>query len=321
MKSPSIQIVCPAKPGTRYGNRITALRWQKILRQLGCRTKITMDLNQGSPDLLLALHARRSAGSILDFHRQYPERPIILTLTGTDLYRDIRNSAAAKTSLRLANRIIVLQEAGRIELTPALRGKTRVIYQSVTPLRTQPPARPRQLRVIVAGHLRDVKDPFRAARAVRRLPTDSRVVVDHYGAAMNGQMAHRAREEMRRNARYRWHGEVPRGTLRRLIKRSWLMVLSSKMEGGANVLSEALADGTPVLASRISGSVGILGTRYQGYFTVGNTKELQILLRKCAEDHSFYATLQRQCAKRAFLVHPERELAAWRRVLAEFDVD
>ena len=160
MKLSRIQIVCPAKPGTRFGNRITALRWQAILRQLGCRTRITVDYDRSKPDLLLALHARRSASSIAVFHDQCPDRPIVLALTGTDLYPGIRTDSVAQQSLRKATSVVVLQNAALRELTPAIRRKTRVIYQSVSPLQKQRPQNPRQLRVVVAGHLRQLKDPF-----------------------------------------------------------------------------------------------------------------------------------------------------------------
>ena len=317
MNSLRIQIVCPAKPGTRFGNRVTALRWQAILKQLGCRVRLVNNYEHRPTDVLLALHARRSASSIAQFREHQPRQPIILALTGTDLYQDLRGSQTAQDSLRRATRIVVLQDQALNELTPTQRRNVRVIYQSDHPVRARRPTQPRTLRVIVAGHLREVKDPFRAALAVRNLPTASRIVVDHFGAAMHTRMAKRAQDEMRRNKRYRWHGEITRGALRQRLARCWLLVLSSKLEGGANVLSEALANGTPVLSSNIAGSVGLLGSDYRGYFDVGATKELRTQLRTCEEDDSYYEVLRKQVCQRTYLVDPARELAAWRLLLAE----
>jgi glycosyltransferase involved in cell wall biosynthesis len=100
------------------------------------------------------------------------------------------------------------------------------------------------------------------------------------------------------------------------LRRSHAMVLSSLSEGGANVISEAVVAGVPILASRIDGNVGLLGADYPGYFPVGNTQALARLLQRIETDQRFVATLGRAIARRAPLFRPEREIAAWRRLLA-----
>jgi glycosyltransferase involved in cell wall biosynthesis len=95
------------------------------------------------------------------------------------------------------------------------------------------------------------------------------------------------------------------------------MVLSSRMEGGANVISEALADEVPILASRIAGSVGILGAGYPGFFPTGDTAGLARLLQRAMTDPAFYARLKEWCVKLKPLVDPARERAAWASLLAE----
>ena len=243
-------------------------------------------------------------------------RPAIVALTGTDLYGDLRTSAAAQRSLALATRLILLQPRGITELAGRFRPKARVIYQSVTPIATPAP-RQRVFEICVSGHLRPVKDPFRAAVAARYLSPSSRILVTHIGAALSAAMAKRADDEMRRNSRYRWLGEVPHGKARQILARSCALVLSSKMEGGANVLAEAVTAGVPALASRISGSIGMLGDDYAAYFPVGDTDQLASLMHRCEVDERYYRRLQSQCAERAPLFRPERESEAWRSVLAE----
>src|SRR2546423_15710819 len=126
-----ISIVTPAPPDSRHGNRITALRWATILRRLGNRVTILQTYDGKPYDLLVALHARKSHSSIVSFRRQHPLAPILVTLTGTDLYRDIRANHIAQESLDIATRIVVLQPKAIEELLPSWRKKTRVIYQSV----------------------------------------------------------------------------------------------------------------------------------------------------------------------------------------------
>jgi len=317
-----IGIITPAPARSRYGNRVTALRWARLLRGLRQQVRVEQTYEGEPYELLIALHARRSYPSIRRFHRDHPRHPLVVALTGTDLYRDLARSRIAHKSLDLATRIVVLQPRARDELLPRLRKKLRVIYQSVaTPLRQRPahlhPGSRRNFDVCVIGHLRPVKDPFRTAMAARRLPAASRVRILHLGAAMTEAMARRAREETNLNPRYHWLGEQPRWRVQRILQQSQLCVLSSKLEGGANVVSEAIAAGVPLLASCIPGSIGLLGDDYPGYFRVGDTEGLTRLLARAETDREFLAKLRSQCAKLVPLFDPARERAAWRQLLEE----
>jgi putative glycosyltransferase (TIGR04348 family) len=298
---------------------VTALRWARILRNLGHRVTVLQEYERQPVDLLIALHARRSAKSVARFHRRFPARPVVVALTGTDLYRDIRTSKTAQRSLDLARRLILLQSLGLQELPRKVRHKARVIYQSVA--RPQKNASPlkRVFEVCVLGHLRPVKDPLRTAMASRRLPPHSRIGVTHLGAALSDEMADRARAEMSRNPRYRWRGELPRRAALRILARSRLLVLTSRLEGGANVVSEALAAGVPIVSSRIAGSMGILGEDYPGYFPVGDTQTLSELLASAESDAAFYRTLKQRCRQLARFVEPSRERQAWAKLLRELD--
>lgn len=132
---------------------------------------------------MIALHARRSAASVAAWHAAFPERPLVLVLTGTDLYRDIETDADAQRSLALAQRLVVLNEAGPARLPPALRDRVTVCLQSATPRRARPKT-PRHLRALMVGHLRDEKQPqiyFDAARALAHC-TD--ILFDHIGGGL-----------------------------------------------------------------------------------------------------------------------------------------
>jgi len=316
-----IFLSCPASARSRKGNRVTAVRWARILKGLGHRVTIGQRYEGQACDVLVALHARRSYQAVRGFRREYPQGPLIVALTGTDLYRDIRTSRQAQKSLELGDRLIVLQPMGLEELPARVRHKGRVIYQSVArrPGRTAVDDRGRKqtFEVCVLGHLRWEKDPLRAALALRRLPATSRVRVTHAGQALTPALARQARAAMARDHRYRWLGEVPRWRARRILARSDAMVLSSRMEGGANVVSEAIAARVPVLASRIAGSVGLLGPDYHGFYPVGDTERLAHLLARIESDAAFHRSLAKWCASLRPLVDPARERAAWQRLLAE----
>ncbi len=311
-----IRIICPAPAGSRSGNRTTALRWARILRSLGHRVAIAGRYAGEPCDLLVALHARRTFDALRAFTRQHPERPAVVALTGTDVYGDIHRSRRAQRALRMATRLIALQPLALRELPADLRRKTRVIYQSAAGTRRRLP-RGHVFEVCVIAHLRSVKDPLRTALAVRRLPSDSGIRVLHAGKALDAAMVERARAEMRRNPRYRWLGECTGRRVRALIARSRLLVLTSRLEGGANVISEAVRASVPVVTSNIPGSLGLLGTAYPGVFPVGDTRTLSRLLRRAETDRAFYDRLRKHCRRRAARFRPALERQAWRELLAE----
>ena len=306
-----LAIVTPAPPGSHLGNRLTALRYARLFRSLGHSARVLTRWRGERCDLLVALHARKSHDSIARFARAHPELPICLVLTGTDLYVDLPRSRSARASLTLADARVVLQSAGRkrIELS------TRVIPQSAR--RVPPGKRSSAFQVLVIGHLRRVKDPFRAARAARGLPRESRIEVVQAGQALSRAMAARAQSEMARNPRYRWLGDLPHARARRLLARADVFVLSSRSEGGSLALAEALVQGVPVLASRIEANVAMLGAKHPGLFPFGNTRALRRLLLRCERDARFLERLARSSRERGAPLTEARERAAWRRLLSE----
>ena len=305
-------IVTPAPPGTQHGNRSTALRWARQLRALGHKVSVMVEWDGSDCEAMIALHARRSHGSIRRWRAAHPRRPLVLVLTGTDLYADIRTDADARESLALADCPVVLQPMGLDELEPSLRRNTRVIYQSVPPARRGRPPRATFL-VTVIGHLREVKDPFRAAYALKYLPPKSRIRVVQLGSAMSPEFETEARSLMQSEPRYRWLGERGHADALRWLGRSHAMVISSTMEGGAHVVSEAIAAGVPVIASDIAGNVGLLGAGYPGYYRLGDERSLAALLCRAETDGRFLRALEAAVKARRGLADP----AAERRAIAD----
>lgn len=300
-----IALITPAAAGSRAGNRHTALRWAAMLRAAGHRVRLEQVWNGGDADLMLALHARRSHASIRRFHDLCPGRPLIVALTGTDLYRDLRTSAEAKESLRLATRFIVLQPKAIAELPRRLRRKASVVIQSSATRQRHRPVTKR-FRVCVLGHLRKEKDPLRALAALRRI-RDPGIELIQAGDCLDDRLAKKASAAMRRDPRYRWLGGVSHARALRLLASSHAMAISSRMEGGANVVSEAIRIGVPVLASRIPGNVGLLGARYPGYFPLGSETRLARLIRRAATDPSFYRALRTRILRLRPKVAPRNE--------------
>jgi putative glycosyltransferase (TIGR04348 family) len=309
-----ITIVTPTGAGTRTGNLHTAQRYARFLRAAGHTVRVALEWSHGVCDLLIALHARRSSESIAKF-KSATDAPVILVLTGTDLYRDLPDSKEARRSLALANRIIVLQEDARRKVLKTARRKTRIAYQSSsTAVRHRPPKD--RFRVVVVGHLRGEKDPFRAAHAFALLK-DKDLELIQVGGALDPSCETEARQWTKRDHRYRWLGSVPHAQALRWIARSHVLVVSSVMEGGANVICEAARIGTPVLGSRMSGNLGMLGRSYPGFYRLFDEKGLAALIRKTSQDKKFYKQLKTRLARRRHLFAPAAERASLNRVVRE----
>ena len=313
-------MISPALANANNGNWQTVKRWAGMLRPRHAVTILPSDdasaLAQLSlsprPDLVIALHARRSAASLSALRQHYPDIPVLLVLTGTDLYRDIHADASARQNLQRADRLVVLQQAGLRELPPEIQARTSVIYQSAPMLKAldaQVKSCMRHFDVCMIGHLREEKDPltFMRAAALTSLP---RIRFLHIGGGLDIALAAQADVTARTHANYRWLGALPHADTRRRLKRSHLMVITSRMEGGANVIIEALTSGVPVLASDISGNRGMLGDGYAGYFPPGDSNTLAQSIARAATDAAFYARLLQQCQARAPLFAPQREQAA-----------
>jgi putative glycosyltransferase (TIGR04348 family) len=312
-----ILVASPEPEASDYGNGVTARRWADILRQLGHDVRIAQRYDGGSYTALVAVHAGKSADAVRAFHAGRPDAPIVIGLSGTDLYPDLVTNGIDRSVLDRAARLVVLQPYGVRQVPPELRARTRVITQSVAPIPAGVPRR-NVFEVAFLAHVRPVKDPLRLAEAVRLLPPDSRVAVTHVGGARDDTLADEARAASAGNPRYTWLGPLPRPQALAVLARSRLLALTSHHEGGANVISEAIAAGVPVIASAIPGSVGLLGEDYPGYYPAGDTEALARALYAAERNRDgYYDELRRRCRALRVVVDPCRERDAWAGVMAE----
>ena len=308
-----ILLVLPQSVNRGSGNFVTAHRYRKHLEQFGHSVRVAQKNDPLTADLLIALHAGKTAAATLRFSRQYPHRPRMVVLTGTDVYGNLRQRKMTAAALDAATCVVVFHREALAAVPKRWQSRCRVIQKSAERLPAQPSPMKRKFEFSVSGNLRPVKDPFRAALASRNFPAESRIIVSHFGEALTEAMQSRAVAEAARNARYRYLGKLPPGQARRRVARSRALIVSSRIEGAANVIAEALVSKVPVLASRISGNIGMLGKDWPGYFECGNTSQLADLMGRCEGDRDFYRRLLRATNDRAPLfstVHEQSALIA-----------
>ncbi len=326
----SIVVAAPIRPSANSGNDVTAARWAEHLAALGHEVEVvpvseeSTGLDDQVPnelaaaDLLIVLHARRSAVVASWWKQHRPGRPLVVGLAGTDLYEDMPDDVLASSTISLADALIVLQEEAVDRLhgfKPTWAEKAVVLHQSVS--QVLPPRAPplNEFRVVVLAHLRDIKDPLLAARASRRLPSDSLVTVHHAGRAHDDYWRHAAEVEERSNGRYVWHRELDATEALGLLASAHVLACTSRSEGGANVVTEAIALGVPVIGTRIDGNTGLLGRDHPGLIPVGDEMALADLLTRLEGDPDLLGELRRRSVERQELVEPAREQAALVRLI------
>ena len=310
-----IRFIVPPAETDRNGNSVTSSRWKTFMEELGHQVSIDQEECSAPCDLLVAFHACRSRAGIIRAREEGMAGRIVICFTGTDLYRDLKADPAAFGVLRLADRLAVLQPAALDELPPSFRDRTSVIYQSAVRPASDAAPSPEAFDVIVIAHLRDVKDPLRAALAARLLPQESKVRVTLVGRALTDELGRAAQAEARDNPRFRWLGELPGEPTAEELIQSRVLVSSSVMEGGANAVSEAIVSDVPVIVTKIPCMKGLLGEDYPGYFPVNDTQRLAGLLLRAETDPVFYDALRYRCRQVANKFSPSVERERIRELL------
>ncbi|MEO6566835.1 MAG: selenoneine biosynthesis selenosugar synthase SenB [Casimicrobiaceae bacterium] len=313
---PTLLLVTPYLADANNGNWRTAARWARLLSPhfevIVQAASAPVGSGRGAGAVaMLALHARRSHAAIVGWRAAMPGRPHAVVLTGTDLYRDWPDGDPdTLDSIAHADQLIVLQDDARMQLPPAQRRRTQVVFQSARTLRSLPHKHQERLHCVLVAHLREEKDPATALAAWRMLPPDVPATLTVIGAALDPALGRAARDLAAADPRVQWLGPRLHPWTRQAIKRAHLLVVPSRMEGGANVVVEAVTAGTAVLGSRMSGNVGMLGTDYAGYFAVGDAAGLAALVMRCTTVRALLRRLERQCGARAPLFTPQAEAAA-----------
>lgn len=314
--APTLLLVTPYFAAANNGNWRTAARWARLLAPTyrailqAPDTSVVGEARDGAV-AMIALHARRSRPAIAAWRMLRPERALLVTLTGTDLYRDlVQGDEAALRSLDDADQVIVLQRAALRELAPAVQAKASVVYQSARALVPYARKATGRLHCVLVAHLREEKDPQTVFDAWRRLPSTLPATLSIVGAALDAALGRAAQELAADDSRVRVLGPRPHRWTRQAIRRAHLVIVPSRMEGGANVVVEAVTAATPIVASRIAGNLGMLGDDYPGYFDVGDARALACVVERAWHDRAFLVALQAAGAARAPLFTPATERAA-----------
>lgn len=264
--------------------------------------------------MLIAVHAVKSAASVLAASEQRPGIRIVTLLAGTDIYPIFAPGEVAQRALARADALIALQPRALDQLPDDLRKKSHTIVQSATAI-----AGPRNecFTAIVLAHLRPVKQPHLAVAAVDLVPAGVSMQLTLAGAQLDDAYGKQVAAAVAQSARSEWIGPLSRRTSKQKLSASHVCIVPSSAEGGANVVSEAIAAGTAILCSAIPGNTGLLGDDWPGTFPTGDAPALAHLLTRSATEKPFFDELCRRSMALQPMVAPAAERLAWRELLAQ----
>ncbi|MCC6586848.1 MAG: glycosyltransferase [Bryobacterales bacterium] len=313
-----IRLVVPDSSLASSGDVVTAKRWAEIFYALHHEVTLGEPGEDTACDVLVAIGAAACAAEVHQSYRAAPQRAVVVAITGPDL-EVMARQPAVNASIELATRIVTFQ-AATVDLLPRpVRHKVSVIFQSAVRLKAQVLPRRDCFSVIAVANLRDHKQPLLIAEAARLLPTSSRIRIEHYGAAIDGQIHEQVRRETLENGRYHWSGEVAHRDLRKRLASSSLLVNTARIDDGANAISEAAVDQVPIVASRVAGNIGVLGESYLGFFSARSAEDLAHQLQRAETDEAFYRKLREGVAEVARRLTPAEERRQWRQLLAQIE--
>lgn len=334
----------PALSGTTSGNSSTSTRITEHWRNLGhavTSLSVRGEFPDGEAqlrklinesDLLVALHAKHCHSILKIWHDLHKPVPLILIVSGTDLFEPLLESGEVSIEFRWAceeaSRIVTLA-GGLEEFFPASRQqewgtKTRVIYQGAEPVEWSCQEYDPQQAVVI-GHLRAVKDPLLPVRAVELLRErlnrnqavlkDVQLTIRHFGKMLDlplMEQVEAAQEQLASGPlRWQWNGPLSESGIRQVMSSAPLLIMPSLHEGGANVVGEFLVSGLPVVASRVAGNTGILGEDWPALFDAGDPQALADLLLRWNQDEGFREQIS-QAAKNLAGQHDlRRERQRW----------
>ena len=313
-----ILVVTSATGEVLTGNRCAANQWAELLRGAGHGIRVVDTYDGEAADVLLVVHGSKGNSAVAAFRSARPGKQVVVALTGTDIYPEPCKETL--DSMRQADRLVALQPRARGQVPSEFHDKLRIIIQSaVAPPSDGATKSSDPFDLCVVGHLREVKDPLRAATASRLLPSASKIRIRHAGAILDPGYEQRVEVEQAENRRYTWLGELGPAEAQNLMAHSRLTLVSSFFEGGARVIGESIVAGTPLLAARNDAALSLLGEDYPGLYEAGRTEELAALMTRAETDAGFMGALVGRTAPLAAQFDPRREREAWQELIAELE--
>jgi len=271
--SPRVFLLSPVPIDSPRGNAITVARIAQELRARGLDVCVQSTDDHGlaehatgkPPALVHAFHAYRAGPRGLALSRSC-HAPLVITLTGTDVSDDLRDSArghVVRETLLGAMAITAFHDSIASEIAaalPAVASRLAVVPQSVSLLPASavggaPPVHGDPCLLFPAG-IRPVKRPLLPLASLDGLlHKHPGMRLWYAGPPLDPGETARLERALSGRPWARYLGPVPHPAMPALLEAADIVLNCSLSEGGmANAVLEALAFGRAVLASDIPGN-------------------------------------------------------------------
>ena len=271
--NPRVVLVSPVPIDSPRGNAITVARIAQGLRARGLDVGVQCTDDHGPaepplgppPALVHAFHAYRAGPLGLALARSC-RAPLVITLTGTDVSDDVRNSErghVVREALLGAAAITAFHDSIAAEIAavlPAVASRIAVVPQSVsfppasaggdgTPVHGDP-------CLLFPAGIRPVKRPLLPLASLDGLlHTHPGLRLWYAGPSLDPQETERLERALRGRPWARYLGPIPHAAMPSLLEAADIVLNCSLSEGGmANAVLEAFAFGRAVVASDIPGN-------------------------------------------------------------------
>ncbi len=283
-----VAIITPHYQQNTSGNAVTVRRIAQYLSSAGISVRLfsldestepgfTGELGRFSPDLIHAFNAVR-CGPIAATLAAELRLPLVITITGTDLYSVGENPCRINEPAVLEKAAGIVTFQGAIgerlsELFHSSLDKISVIPQGVELHETLIDKKTGETQFIffLPAGIRPVKNilfPFRPLAALHSKYPQVRLVIA--GPLLDQDYSKTVLAAVTANPFSSWIGEIPHSEMPQLYSSAAVVLNTSLSEGGmANSLVEAMAHKRPVLASAVEGNRsfledGVTGLLYSG---------------------------------------------------------
>ena len=343
MRPPALRVLLLSPSLATGGNAATARRLAEALRAEGAavRTLATLDagfpdrlgraLRSFRPDVVHALHARKGGAAYLR-HALPGDPPLVITLTGTEIHRDLADPGRSRETLAaLAAARIVLSHgrsllAAALAAVPSLEGRAAIVPKGVVlpPMDRRFDLRrragfPRDAVVfLLPAGLREVKDPLFSLGPLARLRADDRrVCFVHAGETIEPALRAEFRRRARREPWVRTVGSLAASRMGSAYAGADVVLNTSRSEGLSNAVVEAQAAGRAVLVSDIPANRELVSHGRTGLlYRAGDEDSFLRQARRLARDPALRARLG--TAARTSVARRFSSVAEARAVLAAY---
>ncbi len=252
-----------------------------------------------NPDIIHAFHAYKSRIG-LEISKEL-NKPLITTITGTDINKDIHNNKkinSIKKVLEHSSTVTFICKGIKKEAEKILdiKNKTKVIMKGI-PIIKETNFNLRQefkytkdhFLIILIGGIRPVKNnifPIKPINKLNSIYTNIKLLF--IGPILDKKYGNKLKKEVSKTNFAKYLGKIKRKDIKGVYKEANIIINSSDSEQCCNVVLESASLGIPTVVSEIQGSyIWTKGKTKIKHYEKDNKEEFYKIIKKLYEDKEY----------------------------------